>query len=87
MISQVLFTSEQPTKNKMAFVGVIVANKVALLATSYSVCVVYTKTIIMRKIGKINFSKFKLNKNKLVSTRKIIKTKQKKKKKSIVHDS
>ena len=46
VISQVLFTSEQPTKNKMAFVGVIVTNKVALWVASYSACVVYTKTII-----------------------------------------
>ena len=51
VISQVLFTSKQPTKNKMAFVGVIVTNKVALLATSYSVCVVYTKTIIHLSVG------------------------------------
>ena len=35
----------------MAFVGVIVTNKVALLATSYSVCVVYTKTIIHLSVG------------------------------------
>ena len=46
VISQVLFTSELPTKNKMAFVGVIVTKKVALWAASYSACVVYTKTII-----------------------------------------
>ena len=38
VISQVLFTSEQPKKNKMAFA--------ALWAASYSACVVYTKTII-----------------------------------------
>ena len=35
----------------MAFVGVIVTNKVALLATNYSVCVVYTKTIIHLSVG------------------------------------
>ena len=46
VISQALFTSEQPTKNKMAFVGVIVTNKVAFWVASYSACVVYTKTII-----------------------------------------
>ena len=51
VISQVLFTSEQPTKNKMAFVGVIVTNKVALWAASYSACVVYTKTIIHLHFG------------------------------------
>ena len=51
VISQVLFTSEQPTKNKMAFVGVIVKNKVALWAASYSACVVYTKTIFHLSVG------------------------------------
>ena len=35
----------------MAFVGVTVTNKVALLAISYSVCVVYTKTIIHLSVG------------------------------------
>ena len=35
----------------MAFVGVIVTNKVALLAASYSACVVYTKTIIHLSVG------------------------------------
>ena len=40
VISQVLFTSEQPKKNK------IVTNKVTLWSASYSACVVYTKTII-----------------------------------------
>ena len=34
----------------------------------------------MRKIGKINYSKVKLNKNKLVSTRKIKKERKKGKK-------
>ena len=51
VISQVLFTSEQPTKNNVAFVGVIVTNKVALWAASYSACVVYTKTIIHLSVG------------------------------------
>ena len=46
LICQVLFTSEQPKKNKMAFVGINVTNKVTLWAPSYSACVVYTKTII-----------------------------------------
>ena len=51
VISQVLFTSEQPTKNKLAFAGVIFTNKVALWAASYSACVVYTKTIIHLRVG------------------------------------
>ena len=38
VISQVLFTSEQPKKNKMGFVH-------------YSACVVYTKTIIHLSVG------------------------------------
>ena len=37
----------------MAFVAVIVTNKVALWATSYSACVVYTKTIIHLSVGEI----------------------------------
>ena len=53
VISQVLFTSEQPTKNKMAFVGNChKINKVTLWAASYSACVVYTKTIIHLSVGK-----------------------------------
>ena len=53
VISQVLFTSEQPKENKLAFVGIhcIVTNKVTLWATSYSACVVYTKTIIHLSVG------------------------------------
>ena len=35
----------------MAFVGVIVTNKVAFWAASYSACVVYTKTIIHLSVG------------------------------------
>ena len=35
----------------MAFVGVIVTNKVALWAASYSAFVVYTKTIIHLSVG------------------------------------
>ena len=42
----VLFTSEQPMKNKMVFVGIL-SNKVALWSAIYSACVVYTKTIII----------------------------------------
>ena len=49
--SQVLLTSEQPKKNKMAFVQYIVTNKVTLWAASYSTCVVYTKTIIHLSVG------------------------------------
>ena len=52
VISQVLFTSEQPKKNKMAFVDIyIVKNKVNLWAASYSACGVYTKTIIHLSVG------------------------------------
>ena len=52
VISQVLFTSEQPKKNKMAFVGIIiVTSKVTLGTASYSACVVYTKTIIHLSVG------------------------------------
>ena len=50
MISQVLFTSEQPNKNKMAC-RYIITNKVTLWAASYSACVVYTKTIIHLSVG------------------------------------
>ena len=47
VISQVLFTSEQPKENKIAFTSrSIITNKVTLWAASYSACVVYTKTII-----------------------------------------
>ena len=50
VISQVLFTSEQPKKNKMAFVGIY--SQVNLVwAASYSSCVVYTKTIIHLSVG------------------------------------
>ena len=35
----------------MAFVGVIVTNKVAFWAASYSGCVVHTKTIIHLSVG------------------------------------
>ena len=51
MISQVLFTSEQPKKNKMTFVGTLPQVKL-LLAASYSACVVYTKTVIHLSVGK-----------------------------------
>ena len=46
----VLFTSEQPMKNKMVFVGIL-SNKVALWSAIYSACVVYTKTIIHLSVG------------------------------------
>ena len=48
VISQVLFTSEQPKKNKMAFV--------TLWSASYSACVVYTKTIILRLVNIHHYS-------------------------------
>ena len=44
VISQVLFTSEQPNKNKMAFVGIL--SQIKLLFGPLVTCVVYTKTII-----------------------------------------
>ena len=50
VISQVLFTSEQPKKTKMAYVGIL-SQKVTLWAASYSACVVYTKTIIHLGVG------------------------------------
>ena len=50
VISQVLFTPEQPKKNKMTFVGTI-SQIVTLWAASYSACVVYTKTIIHLSVG------------------------------------
>ena len=46
VISQVLFTSEQLEKNKMAFVA-----SYSAWAASYSACVVYTKTIIHLSVG------------------------------------
>ena len=49
VISQVLFTSEQPKKNKIY--RYIFTNKVSLWATSYSACVVNTKTIIHLSVG------------------------------------
>ena len=44
VISQVLFTSKQLQKNKMAFVSVLSQIK-------YSTCVVYTKKIIHLSVG------------------------------------
>ena len=44
VISQVLFTSEQPKKNKMAFVGILSQIK-SLLSAGYSPCVVYTNQL------------------------------------------
>ena len=46
VISQVLFTSEQPKKNKMAFVGTI-----SQIVTLWAAGVVYTKTIIHLSVG------------------------------------
>ena len=51
VISQVLFTSEQPKKNKIAFVAIFSQIKVTLWAASYSASVVYTKTIIHLSVG------------------------------------
>ena len=51
VISQVLFTSEQPKKNKMAVISIFFTNKVSIWSASYSACVVYTKTIIHLSVG------------------------------------
>ena len=52
VISQVLFTSEQPKKNKMAFVAIFLQIKFLFgPLASYSACVVYTKTIIHLSVG------------------------------------
>ena len=51
VISQVLFTSEQPKKNKMAFAGIL--SQTTLWAASYSACVIYTKAIIHLSVGEI----------------------------------
>ena len=51
VISQVLFTSEQPKKKQNGFFWYIITNKVTLWFASYSACVVYTKTIIHLSFG------------------------------------
>ena len=51
VISQVPFTSEQPKKNKMAFVGILSQIKLLFGPASYSACVVYTNTIIHLSVG------------------------------------
>ena len=51
VISQVLFTSEQPKKNKMAFVAIFSQIKLLFWAASYSAGVEYTKTIIHLSVG------------------------------------
>ena len=51
VISQALFTSEQPTKNKNGLRRYIVTNTAALWAAGYSARVVYTKTIIHLSVG------------------------------------
>ena len=52
VISQVLFTSKQPKKNKMALVDILPQIKLSTLwAASYSACVVYTITIIHLNVG------------------------------------
>ena len=52
VISQELFTSKQPKKNKMAFVGILSQMKLFFgLLFIYSACVVYTKTIIHLSVG------------------------------------
>ena len=50
VISQVLFTSEQPEK-QTGFCRYIFTHKVTPWAASYSACVVYTKTIIQLSVG------------------------------------
>ena len=51
MISQVLFTSEQPQKNKMAFVCILSQVNLLFEPLGYSAFVVYTKTIIHLSVG------------------------------------
>ena len=51
VISQVLFTYEQPKKNKVAFVGILSQIKLLFWSASYSAWVVYTKTIIHLGVG------------------------------------
>ena len=51
VISQVLFTSEQLKKNKMAFVGVLSQIKLLFGPLVIPACVVYTKTIIHLSVG------------------------------------
>ena len=51
VISQVLFTSEQPKKNKMVFLGILSQIQDTLWAAGYSACAVYTKTIIHLSVG------------------------------------
>ena len=51
VISQVLFTSEQPKKNKMAFVRILSQIKLLFGLDSFSACVVDTKAIIHLSVG------------------------------------
>ena len=57
VISQVLFTSEQPKKNKMAFCRYNVSFKLLFNPLgSYSAFVVYTKIIIHLSVGSVGES-------------------------------
>ena len=51
VISQVLFTSEQPKKNKMAFVSILSQIKLLFGPLSYSACVVYLSNIPQVSMG------------------------------------
>ena len=54
VISEVLSTSEQQRKTKMAFVGILSQKGLpfgSLVIQAYSACVVYTKTIIHLSVG------------------------------------
>ena len=51
VISQVLFTSEHPKRDKMAFVGILSQIKLLFWSASFSACVGYTKTIIHLSVG------------------------------------
>ena len=51
VISQVLFTSEQPKKKQNGFCWYTVTNKFTLCFACDSACVVYTKTIILLSVG------------------------------------
>ena len=53
VISQVLFTSEKPKKNKMAFVAIIIfTNKVTLWAASYSAKTIIHLSVAASRLGK-----------------------------------
>ena len=59
MISQVLFTSEQPKGKQNGFCRYIFTNKVTLWVAIYSACVVYTqgaKKVVSDNPGLVDFA-------------------------------